>query len=103
SEQANTKQPRAKQVDGTPIKARRKRSRLSGLDLAARVLAEAGEPLVSKEIARRVIAAGWQTKGKTPYATLYSAMLREIANRGADSRFAKTGRGEFEATGKGAS
>ena len=96
----NSKRAATNQPDAKPQKARRKRSKLSGLDMAAIVLAEAGEPLRSKEIARRVIAKGWKTNGKTPYATLYSAMLREIADRGSDSRFAKTGRGEFEATDK---
>lgn len=98
-----TRKPSTKQPEAKPQKARRKRSKLSGLDMAAIVLAEAGEPLRSKEIARRVIAKGWKTNGKTPYATLYSAMLREIADRGSDSRFAKTGRGEFEATDKAGS
>ncbi|MCR9217602.1 MAG: winged helix-turn-helix domain-containing protein [bacterium] len=99
----NSKRAATNQPDAKPQKARRKRSKLSGLDMAAIVLAEAGEPLRSKEIARRVIAKGWKTNGKTPYATLYSAMLREIADRGSDSRFAKTGRGEFEATDKAGS
>lgn len=99
----STKRAAAQPTDAKPTKARRKRSKLSGLDMAAMVLAEAGEPLRSKEIARRVIAKGWKTNGKTPYATLYAAMLREIAGRGSDSRFAKTGRGEFEATDKAGS
>jgi hypothetical protein len=33
--------------------------------------------------------------GKTPAATLYSAMLREITSKGANSRFIKTERGRF--------
>ncbi|MBZ0172999.1 MAG: hypothetical protein K8E66_11500 [Phycisphaerales bacterium] len=48
------------------------------------------------------MAAGWQTSGKTPAATLYSAIIREIARKGKDARFAKTERGRFAATGKGA-
>lgn len=39
--------------------------------------------------------------GKTPAATLYSAILREIANKGKASRFLKTSRGKFTLT-KGA-
>jgi len=38
----------------------------------------------------------WATKGATPWATLYSAMIREIAAKGAQSRFRKTARGMFE-------
>jgi hypothetical protein len=75
--------------------------RPSGLDLAARVLAEAGEPLAAKAIAERAIAAGWQTGGKTPHATLYAAMTREIALKGDASRFRKVDRGLFEAVAVG--
>ncbi len=77
----------------------------SGLDLAAQVLAEAGEPLKAKQIAERAIAAGWKTNGKTPEATLYAAMTREIAKKGDAARFRKADRGLFEAgpqTKKGA-
>jgi len=73
----------------------------SGLDLAAKVLAEAGEPLAAKAIAERAIAAGWVTSGKTPHATLYAAMIREIASKGDAARFRKTDRGLF-AAGKAA-
>ena len=33
--------------------------------------------------------------GKTPSATLYSAILREVATKGPDARFVKTQRGQF--------
>jgi hypothetical protein len=33
--------------------------------------------------------------GKTPAATLYSAILREISTKGKDARFTKTERGKF--------
>jgi hypothetical protein len=33
--------------------------------------------------------------GKTPWATLYSAILREITNDGDAARFVKTERGKF--------
>ena len=73
----------------------------SGLDLAAKVLAEAGEPLAAKAIAERAIAAGWKTSGKTPHATLYAAIIREISKKGDAARFKKTDRGLFVAAGKG--
>jgi hypothetical protein len=38
--------------------------------------------------------------GKTPAATLYSAILRELQTKGNDSRFKKTERGKFS-VGKG--
>ena len=66
------------------------------LDLAAEVLAKAKEPLDCKTIVEKVLATGrWQTKGKTPEATLYSASLRECQNKGKGSRFRKVGRGQF--------
>jgi hypothetical protein len=33
--------------------------------------------------------------GRTPAATLYSAILREITTKGKDARFKKTERGKF--------
>ncbi len=35
--------------------------------------------------------------GKTPHATLYSALLREINTKGKESRFKKVDRGQFAA------
>jgi len=70
--------------------------KLSGLDAAAKVLAEAGEPMNCKAIVERTLAEGlWQTNGKTPAATLYSAIIREIRDKGEASRFAKVERGKF--------
>ena len=37
--------------------------------------------------------------GKTPAATLYSAILREITTKGTSSRFVKSDRGKFVRTG----
>ncbi|HPF38734.1 MAG TPA: winged helix-turn-helix domain-containing protein [Phycisphaerae bacterium] len=68
----------------------------SGLDLAADVLVKSGTPLNARTIAERVIAAGWKTSGLTPWATLYSAIQREIDKKGKESRFKKVGRGLFE-------
>ena len=35
--------------------------------------------------------------GKTPHATLYRAIIREIAVKGKEARFVKTERGKFAA------
>ena len=71
--------------------------RPSGLDAATQVLAEAKEPLGAKEMVERMLAKGiWQTTGRTPAATIYAAIIREIADKGAQSRFRKTARGMFE-------
>ena len=103
AEKAGKAQTKAKKADtgkrrGTRAKrGERKAKRPSGLDAAAKVLGEAGRPLGCKEIVDRMLAKGlWQTKGKTPAATIYAAIIREIAKRGKDSRFRKVDRGKFE-------
>ena len=73
------------------------RRRPSGLDAAAKVLADAKEPLNAKDMVERMLAKGlWQTKGKTPAATIYAAIIREIATKGKAARFRKAARGKFE-------
>jgi len=71
--------------------------RPSGLDAAAQVLADAGEPLTVKEMVALMIGRKlWQTSGKTPSATIYAAIIRDIAKKGDASRFRKVARGKFE-------
>ena len=74
-----------------------KEKRMSGLDAAAKVLQERGEPMSAKEMIEAAEAAGyWKSPGgKTPHATLYSAIIREINIKGAEARFRKTDRGRF--------
>jgi hypothetical protein len=75
-----------------------KPERHSLLTLAAKVLAESAEPLNCKEMVEKVLATGlWQTSGKTPSATLYSAILREVTTKGEAARFRKVERGKFAA------
>jgi len=70
----------------------------SGLDAAARVLAESKEPMGVKEIVEAAFTKGyWKSDGKTPHATVYSAIIREIAAKGKESRFKKVDRGRFAA------
>jgi len=74
-----------------------KKKRASGLDAAAQVLADAGEPMNCKTIVERMLAKGlWKTNGKTPAATIYAAIIREIATKGNKARFRKVERGRFE-------
>ena len=81
---ANTKKPR------NPRKP-------SGLDAAAQVLAASGDPMRSKDIVDAMLSQGlWSTNGKTPHATIYAAIIREIQNKGGASRFEKTDRGRFQ-------
>ncbi len=76
--------------------------RPSGLDLAAKALEMAGQPLNAQQLAAATIELGWPTSGKTPHATLYAAVIREIAAKGRDSRFTKTDRGLFASNRKAA-
>jgi hypothetical protein len=71
--------------------------RMSGLDAAAKVLEESGQPMTTKEIIEAVEARGyWKSPGgKTPHATLYSAIIREISLKGKETRFRKVERGRF--------
>jgi len=83
--------------------------RLSLIDAAAQVLARSDEPMNTKQMVDQVVAEGlWSSPaGKTPQATLYSSILRELKNKGDDprnpARFEKVERGKFRIrTGKGA-
>jgi len=75
--------------------------KLSALDAAAKVLAEAGEPMAAKALIEAMAAKGYWTSpgGLTPHATLYAAILREISVKGDEARFVKTGRGRFGLAG----
>jgi hypothetical protein len=71
--------------------------KLSALDAAAKVLGEAKEPMNTKQMIEQMAAKGYWTSpgGKTPHATLYSAILREIDTKGAEARVVKSERGKF--------
>ena len=70
----------------------------SGLDAAYQVLRLAGQAMSVGDVVSKMLADGmWQTGGKTPAATIYSAIIREIKTKGSDSRFRKAARGQFEA------
>jgi hypothetical protein len=83
-------------------KAARKKAqtdtKMSALEAAAKVLGQAKEPLNSKTLVEKMSARNYWTSpnGKTPHATLYAAILREIQKKGDDARFRKVERGRFE-------
>jgi len=83
----------------TKAKGDAKPKKLSALDAAAKVLADSKQPMTTREMIEAMAAKGLWTSpgGATPWATLYSAILREIAAKGKDARFAKTERGKFAA------
>jgi hypothetical protein len=74
--------------------------KLSALDAAAKVLAEAQTPMNCQEFIQAMAEKGLWTSpgGRTPAATLYSGILRELQTKGDEARFKKTERGKFTAT-----
>jgi hypothetical protein len=86
-----TKEATTKKVKEPKIK------KLSAIDAAAQVLASAKAPMNAKEMIEAMAAKALWTSpgGKTPHATLYSAIIREIALKGKESRFVKKERGKF--------
>jgi hypothetical protein len=90
------------QAAGKPKRRRKdaaepQEKKLSALDAAARVLAETGAPMGCKELIGAMAGKGyWMSPGgKTPSATLFSAIAREIATKGDLARFTKAGPGRF--------
>jgi len=98
-----TRKPRAKAVEpakpapasaAVPKPAKAKKA--SGLDAAAQVLKDAKQPMRCRDIVQTMLDKGmWTTSGKTPHATIYAAILREIQTKGEKARFKKTDRGLF--------
>ncbi|GAF83555.1 unnamed protein product [marine sediment metagenome] len=85
-----TKKAKPKKVGG-----KQKPKRVSALDAAAQVLAQADKPMRAQELIAAMAEQGlWSSPaGKTPHATLYAAMLREIGAKGDAARFKKVDRG----------
>jgi FtsZ-interacting cell division protein ZipA len=77
--------------------------KLSALAAAAKVLAETHTPMNCQELIGAMAGKGYWTSpgGKTPSATLYSAIQREITTKGDQARFTKTERGKFNLAVRG--
>jgi hypothetical protein len=95
------KQPKAAKPKAAKPAGDAKPKRISALDAAAEVLRKAGKPMRSQEMIAAMAEQGlWASPaGKTPHATLYAAILREIGAKGGEARFRKTDRGLFEYAG----
>jgi flagellar biosynthesis GTPase FlhF len=93
----------AKSADKKPRKEA-KPKRVSALDAAAAVLKQAATAMNCKALVAAMAEQGlWQSPaGKTPHATLYAAILREISAKGDAARFKKTDRGQFAFNAAGA-
>ncbi len=96
-----TKKATTKTAKATKKAKPAKEKKVSALDAAAQVLASSKEPMNAKELIEAMAAQGLWTSpgGKTPHATLFSALIREINVKGKESRFVKTERGKFAAKG----
>jgi len=83
----------AKAKKAAPAKDGKK---LSQIDAAMRVLAEAKGPMNCRAMVEAMRAKGyWDSpNGKTPEATLYAAILRDL-RKGQAARFVKADRGQF--------
>ncbi len=93
------KKPAHKGTARSPVRTKKPKpdGKLSALDAAAKVLAESGEPMTTREMIEAMATKGLWTSpgGATPDRTLYSAILRELILKGTDARFVKTERGKF--------
>ena len=92
---------RAKKAKAKPAGGEAKTKKVSAIDAAAQILGATKQAMNCKELIEAMGAKGLWTSpgGKTPHATLYSAILREIAVKGKEARFVKTERGHFAANG----
>ena len=87
-----------KSTKSTPAgKTTAKKEQLSAVDAAAKVLANAKEPMTTKQLVEAMTKRRLWTSpgGRTPDRTLYSAILREMNAKGKESRFQKAERGKF--------
>ena len=91
SKAAKAKPQRAQKAAAAPPK------KLSALNAAVRVLEETKQAMSCPELIEVMAKKGYWTSpgGKTPAATLYSSMLRELQKKGKEARFKKTERGKF--------
>ena len=76
-----------------------KPKKISGLTAAFMVLVDAGAEMGAKEIVEKAAEKGWwKSDAPTPEATVYAAIIREIATKGEKSRFERgEKRGTFRA------
>ena len=104
---ANAKTEPAKAANAKPTAVKKAKAKaatngdkkMSALDAAAKVLGESSEPMRAKEIIEQMTTKGYWTSpgGKTPHATVVAAIIREIRDKGTESRFKKADRGLFTA------
>jgi hypothetical protein len=97
---ARTAKPAAKNATVAKHAAKESKTdakKLSQMAAAVAVLTKASEPMNCKAMVEAMSQQGLWTSpgGKTPEATLYASILREINAKGKDARFVKVERGQF--------
>jgi hypothetical protein len=92
-----TKAKKAKKNLGEKSVVKKQEKKHSALEAAARVLAETKQALSCSELITAMATQGYWTSpgGKTPEATLSSAIQREIVVKKYHSRFKKTAPGRY--------
>jgi HB1, ASXL, restriction endonuclease HTH domain len=94
---AAKKAKKAKSAKPSKNKPKAKPKKLSAIDAAVKVLGENGQAMNCKELIDAMATKGYWTSpgGATPWATLYSAILRDLKTKGTEARFKKAERGKF--------
>ncbi len=106
SKKTTPKKTATKKAKAEPAKKSATKSakpkRVSAIDAAAQVLKKTGKPMRAQELITAMAEQKLWTSpgGKTPHATLYAAILREINTKGSAARFTKVERGQFEFNAK---
>jgi hypothetical protein len=99
SKKSSQKKSTSKKTAASNVKAAKlaKPTRVSAIDAAAQVLKTTGKPMRAQELITAMAEQKLWTSpgGKTPHATLYAAILREINTKGTAARFTKIERGQF--------
>jgi hypothetical protein len=92
-----TKPVKSAKAPKAPAKSPKADGKMSQLDAAVKLLSEADGPMTSKAMVEAMGIKGYWTSpgGKTPHATLYAAIIREINVKGDAARFVKVDRGQF--------
>ena len=72
------------------------KKKLSQIEAAIKVLAATRKPMTCRELVDAMVAKRfWKSPdGKTPHATLYASILRDL-QKGKDARFKKVAPGKF--------
>ncbi|MCL2119705.1 MAG: winged helix-turn-helix domain-containing protein [Planctomycetaceae bacterium] len=91
--------PKANGKKAKATTSKQSKEGMSALDATYRVLVEIGTALTVRQITEVIQEKGYcpNLNGATPHLTISSALQREVARKGDESRFYKGGKGLFGA------